>query len=84
MLGFPTCLDHLIGTFPQPMASPDIVLEPFQAEGQDLQVVGEGHLARLVNDQGMGPIQFTNKERTIAIVCELMYCLKDDQWIQIR
>lgn len=62
----------------------DVYLADLITDDLELEVLGDGHLAQLVDGDKDSPIVFVQKDQTLAHYMPMMYCKTPNGWLLIR
>ena len=62
----------------------EMELRPLALERFQLEVVGNGKLARLVDGRGQGPIVFVRRDGMLSSYIDAMFCLGSGGWTLVR
>ncbi len=63
---------------------PEAVLDELDFDGLELEIFGQGRLAHLADEEGDGPIVFTDKDQTIGRYIRTSFCRTPSGWTLIR
>lgn len=63
---------------------PDMTVKPLVLESSQLEIIGDGKLARLVDRRGNGPLAFVSRDGLLSNYLDTIFCLAGSGWLLVR